>query len=57
MPLPYNNGVRDRSVRFIGSPSIPEKFSAFCKIGACILEKNRYNNIDTTMLQGVGTVR
>ena len=55
-PLPYN-GVRGRSVRFIGSPSIPEKFSAICKIGACFFRKNRYNNIHKTMLQGVGTVR
>ena len=27
------------------------------KKNSCILEKNRYNNIDNTMLQGVGTVR
>ena len=52
-----SNGVRGRSVHFIGSPSIPEKFSAICKIGACFFEKNRYNNIHKTMLQGVGTVR
>ncbi len=39
-------------------PALPSPLPHnFFKKNSCILEKNRYNNIDNTMLQGVGTVR